>query len=431
MIKRKIYFLVGAILTALIGTYIFAVIMAGRVDRKINDRTVKAINNTVGTITVRRVNYMLEVFSEKLAGKTEKKQRDNLKKILEPFKQFQLERYTQCVIDKEGVPVYLFSSETPEISTDMQNKPYREFTTRFQKLKKKGGGFYLYSNNNGSIPVRFIHVSKIKGSPFWHCIDIDLNEYIKSITGVFTILEELNRVHRRMLHIIAVSFFIFILLISIYTTKEISGYEKEKKEQNEKLVATNTLLEIEVNIRKQIEQDLKKINSELKLISLKDGLTGIANRRYYEEYTANEWERMARERKPLTLLLCDIDYFKKYNDAYGHLEGDECLKLIAEAINRSCKRPADLAARFGGEEFIVVLPDTDTEGGKLVAESIRTGIENLKVEHYDSPEGIVTISIGIASTIPVHGQECRSLVQEADEALYRAKQNGRNRIETG
>jgi len=379
---------------------------------------------------VRRVNYMLEVFSEKLSGETEKKQRDTLKKILEPFKQFQLERYTQCVTDKDGVPVYLFSSETPEISTDMQNKPYREFTARFQKLKKNGGGFYLYSSDNGRIPVRFIHVSRIKGSQFWHCIDIDLNEYIKSITGVFTIPEELNTVHRRMLHIIAVSFFIFILLISIYTTREISGYEKNEKEQNKKMIETNTLLEIEVNIRKQIEQELKESNRELRLLSASDGLTGIANRRYYEEHMNTEWERMAREKKPLTVLLCDIDYFKKYNDAYGHLEGDECLKLIADAINRSCKRPADLAARFGGEEFVVVLPDTDIEGGQLVAESIRSGIEKLRLEHSDSPERIVTISIGIASTIPVHSSECRTLVKNADEALYRAKQNGRNRLET-
>jgi two-component system chemotaxis family response regulator WspR len=138
---------------------------------------------------------------------------------------------------------------------------------------------------------------------------------------------------------------------------------------------------------------------------------------------------MARDRKPLSLLMCDIDFFKKYNDAYGHLEGDSCLKSVAEAIDNSCKRPADLAARYGGEEFAVVLPDTDIDGAKLVAESIREAVNKLNIDHYDSPEGHVTLSIGASTLIPVHGGEARALVQRADAALYRAKTMGRNRVE--
>ncbi len=131
----------------------------------------------------------------------------------------------------------------------------------------------------------------------------------------------------------------------------------------------------------------------------------------------------------LSILLCDVDHFKKYNDTYGHLEGDSCLKAIAGVIANVCRRPADLPARYGGEEFIVSLPDTDGDGALRIAEKIRSGVEDLHMEHRASEKGLVTLSIGTATEVPSHGSEYASLVRTADTALYTAKNNGRNRIE--
>ena len=162
--------------------------------------------------------------------------------------------------------------------------------------------------------------------------------------------------------------------------------------------------------------------------SILDALTGIANRRYCIEHLLLEYRRARRDRHPLSLLICDIDYFKKYNDKYGHLEGDNCLVRVANTISGELRRGGDLCSRYGGEEFVVVLPETDRPGACILAERIRQAIEALKIPHAASSiSNYVTLSIGLAAESEEYDSH-ESLLKRADEALYRAKRKGRNRI---
>lgn len=168
---------------------------------------------------------------------------------------------------------------------------------------------------------------------------------------------------------------------------------------------------------------------EATLLATCDGLTQIANRRRFDDYLEQQWKQMARERLPLAILLCDIDHFKEYNDTYGHLAGDDCLKQVAQTLAQTLKRPSDLVTRFGGEEFAVILPQTDLDGAVKVAELMQAAIQRLQVVHDQSPVApYLTLSIGIASTIPVSPKSSATLLDMADNALYLAKQRGRNRI---
>ena len=162
-----------------------------------------------------------------------------------------------------------------------------------------------------------------------------------------------------------------------------------------------------------------------------DGLTGIANRRTFDESLEREWLAARREGKPLSLLFLDADHFKRYNDRYGHQEGDELLKMLALALKNKARRPRDLAARYGGEEFVVLLPRTTLQRAVAVAETIRRAIAELGVPHEDNEGGIVTVSIGVASAIPAEGDTPAALVEAADAAVYQAKAAGRNRVVGG
>ncbi|MBD2296089.1 diguanylate cyclase [Anabaena sphaerica FACHB-251] len=176
-----------------------------------------------------------------------------------------------------------------------------------------------------------------------------------------------------------------------------------------------------------IYQQLEAANQELKRLANIDGLTQIANRRCFDEVLFQEWKRLKREKLPLSLILCDIDFFKNYNDTYGHPAGDECLKQVAYIINQSINRPADLVARYGGEEFVLILPHTDTEGAVHIAEEIRSQITSAAIAHISSQVSqYVTISLGIATLIPNDQLYPESLISKADQALYQAKQSGRN-----
>jgi len=158
-----------------------------------------------------------------------------------------------------------------------------------------------------------------------------------------------------------------------------------------------------------------------------DGLTGLANRRRFDQVLESECSRAGRGGHPLSLLLIDVDYFKRYNDRYGHLAGDDCLRLVAKAIESSVRRPSDLPARYGGEEFAVVLPMTAREGALLMAERIRESIAQLAVAHVDAGCGHITASIGTATTMATRADEGPALIAAADRALYQAKAQGRNR----
>ncbi len=179
----------------------------------------------------------------------------------------------------------------------------------------------------------------------------------------------------------------------------------------------------------ETQKQLEQSNSELRRLSSLDGLTGIANRRRFDEYFEAEWRRCAREGIDVGLVLIDIDYFKYYNDNYGHQQGDDCLKQVAWALNGAMRRPGDLVARYGGEEFVVVLPKTDVEGAMIVAERLRVAIEALNLEHsFSKCSAHVTISLGAASARAQSDLPAAELLGMADRALYAAKESGRNRV---
>jgi diguanylate cyclase (GGDEF)-like protein/PAS domain S-box-containing protein len=184
----------------------------------------------------------------------------------------------------------------------------------------------------------------------------------------------------------------------------------------------------EITQRKLAEQQLAEAYHAVKAMAVTDALTGLANRRQFDQTLTIEWRRGMRERKPLSLLLIDADLFKEYNDAYGHLRGDNCLKQVAEAIRNVVLRPGDLVARFGGEEFAVILPNTPAPGAFQLAQDICAVLSNHRIPHSGNPVGIVTVSAGSATLVPRFGQPAAALVDCADQALYQAKRSGRNRV---
>jgi diguanylate cyclase (GGDEF)-like protein len=202
----------------------------------------------------------------------------------------------------------------------------------------------------------------------------------------------------------------------------------ELHEQKRLLKKQTELLELKV---KEL-LDLKQINCYLENLSTIDGLTGIPNRRSFDQFIDRSWKYSIREQQHLSIIMVDIDSFKAFNDNYGHLEGDDCLVLVAKTLLSNIRRPIDLVARYGGEEFIAVLPDTDKQGALLVAERMRKGIEQLAFPHeYSEIAACVTISIGVASIIPQQSDLILDFIKTVDEAMYQAKLEGRNRVYCG
>ncbi|HEY9703962.1 MAG TPA: sensor domain-containing diguanylate cyclase, partial [Allocoleopsis sp.] len=176
-------------------------------------------------------------------------------------------------------------------------------------------------------------------------------------------------------------------------------------------------------------QELQKANLELQRLASLDGLTQLANRRRFDEYFNQEWRRLTREKQPISLILCDIDCFKMFNDTYGHLLGDDCLKKVAGALRLAVGRPADLVARYGGEEFAVILPQTSLQGALYIADTIRSMIHDLEIIHVNSPVSpYVTLSMGVASIIPQQNVSYNQLISAADNCLYKSKREGRDRL---
>jgi diguanylate cyclase (GGDEF)-like protein len=177
----------------------------------------------------------------------------------------------------------------------------------------------------------------------------------------------------------------------------------------------------------EMSSQLTSVNRELEQLSRQDALTRIANRRYFDSYLAQELRRAARERTALSLVIVDVDYFKRYNDRYGHQAGDDCLRQVAGLLSAACRRPADLAARYGGEEFAIILPDTPADGSLMVADNLRLSLARLAVPHAESEIGkCITISQGVATLMAGAACSPEQLIACADQALYAAKQKGRN-----
>ena len=210
----------------------------------------------------------------------------------------------------------------------------------------------------------------------------------------------------------------FLARITTHLRVQLLTYQLQKQ---------NELLQQQALELQAARQEAEAVARELQRLVHLDGLTEVANRRRFDQHLSKEWRRLGREQAPLSLILCDIDYFKKYNDFYGHQAGDACLRQIAQAMVRVAKRPSDLVARYGGEEFAIILPNTDAEGAVQVAQLIGAEIKLLNIPHAESDvSNVVTASLGISSQVPHPEMLVGSLIFSADRSLYAAKNQGRN-----
>jgi len=241
-------------------------------------------------------------------------------------------------------------------------------------------------------------------------------------------------------------FLITVIAISYQLNKTITstlGLQIEKEDhltrlENEKqqVIETNKNLEKDIQEKIQIEAKLlyekknaENLSNKLRTLSTQDGLTGINNRRRFDEALYDEWFRARRLLTPLSLIICDIDKFKEYNDTYGHLAGDKCLTRIAHLIEDSARRAGDMAARFGGEEFVIILPDTESSNAQDIAEQLRRAILDLEIPHETSSVAdIITVSFGVFTTLPEKNLPPETMIEFADKALYQAKEQGRNKV---
>jgi len=250
---------------------------------------------------------------------------------------------------------------------------------------------------------------------------------------------------------IVMGFFVFLFLITIIAityrlNKTMTSSLRLQLEKDELLAALETEKQQVIDANRELEKDLnsriqneatllheKKVAEEtsdkLRTLSTQDGLTGINNRRRFDEALYDEWFRARRLSTPLSLIICDIDKFKEYNDTYGHLEGDKCLTRIAHLIEDSARRAGDMAARFGGEEFVIILPDTESSNAQDIAEQIRSAILDLEIPHETSSvTNIITASFGVFTTLPEKDLLPETMIEFADKALYQAKGQGRNMV---
>jgi len=213
-----------------------------------------------------------------------------------------------------------------------------------------------------------------------------------------------------------------VVLARIRTQLRLKWSLERERQLNRKLSQLNDTLADK-------NEKLHELNITLKNMASIDGLTGIPNRRRFDEFLDQEWKHSQRQKTPLSLILMDIDYFKKYNDNYGHAAGDDCLKKVAKALTGAIDRKVDIVARYGGEEFVCVLPGTDTEGAKLIGKRLRASLAELRLPHeYSDVESHVTISLGAVTMTATEGSLSSEIIEKADERLYKAKKGGRNRL---
>jgi len=185
----------------------------------------------------------------------------------------------------------------------------------------------------------------------------------------------------------------------------------------------------DISERKRTEEQLMRLQKELEDLSFKDGLTGLANRRRFDTLLDVEWSSAKRSQRPLSMMMIDIDFFKQYNDHYGHVGGDDCLKRVAQTLTVGAARPRDVIARYGGEEFVIVLPETDLQGAEHVAAKCRDAVLEQGIPHEKSAVAPkVTVSIGVSSIVPSQDDDAVRFLEEVDKCLYQAKQRGRNSV---
>lgn len=294
--------------------------------------------------------------------------------------------------NSKGVIVY--SSIKDEINTINQKTFFVEKIAKgetLSKIAKKGGETFSHDK---AVPYDVVetYIPIMKANHFIGAFEIYLN-----------VTEQLQRLHN-----IFYKSYIFLLMIIIPLVVLVVFFSNKIDKASYEMEIANKELERMLNV---------------------DGLTQLYNRRYFDDQLLKEINRLQRTSTVLSLLMCDIDYFKKYNDTYGHLAGDDCIRSVAGLIRSQCKRVSDIPARYGGEEFCVILPNTGSEQALFIAESLRKNLTDEKIPHSESPiNGIITISIGLTTLIPDKNTSPEMIISLADKALYASKNNGRNRV---
>ncbi len=289
---------------------------------------------------------------------------------------------------------------------------------------------------NGLTNLRFVAFEAEKQQALYFAVRKDFPELVSIFNKSLTLIteQERNEINNRWIHldtrldygpiiriIIGIAaFFGTILAVSFFWIARLHREVNFRKKVQSDLENANHQIDL-------TNKDLQKANEELEKISMMDGLTGVSNRRYFDNILKHIWGINMREKFPLALIMIDIDHFKLYNDTYGHLAGDQCLKIVAKAIDDTVKRAGDFVARFGGEEFVVLLTNTIEDQAAALAERIRVKVEGLLVE-YQELKTVVTVGIGVAAITTHKAMGPKDLIKSADIALYQAKAEGRNRI---
>jgi diguanylate cyclase (GGDEF)-like protein len=304
-----------------------------------------------------------------------------------------------------------------------------KFTSVIESFTMNNDGFYvslepvLIKLDKGSF--RYVSVAPIANTN-WLVIIFFNNKLLFSFTKLLPLIIAL--LSGFLFYTIAESILIRRIVLDPLAglTESITASEKDAKDIFG-LDRNDEIGELAKTIHNMRER-LIKASSEQEKLTRTDQLTNIPNRRYFDERLPQEWDRAARTRTPLSILMLDLDHFKTYNDTYGHLNGDKVLQAVSKIFDREKRRPADFVVRWGGEEFAVVLPETDSRGALHLAENIRKSVEETEILLDDGIKTKITVSIGVNSIIPAHNSSYNDFIRDADDALYKAKEEGRNRV---
>lgn len=318
----------------------------------------------------------------------------------------------------------------------------RNFLEQFGKVDVGAEGAIGLSTRSGQVLVRYPYREQDMGRDFSKSPNFQ-RFYTGAISGTASFRSGIDGTHRLYAYRKSDRFAV-ITTVAVGKDEALQGWRRQAM-LNAAVVAAllvgitvigwHLLIDIRRRTRAEAslvaaQDDLLRVNQQLETLAAQDQLTGLANRRSFDETLQTECRRAGREGTPLSLLLIDVDHFKAFNDTYGHVQGDACLQAVARCLQQHAQRPGDLVARYGGEELAIILPNTDAHGAQRVAEVVRRQIEALAVPHSGSAWGCVTVSVGVAATSGAYAEGCeRKLVQAADAGLYRAKAAGRNRSE--
>jgi diguanylate cyclase (GGDEF)-like protein len=416
-LRRGFQLLIIGLSVIIVGTSVITMILFETQLSRVYTNSVNTVSAMFHQAAHEKSAPMIAGLSMQLKGKTEAEQRDIIAHSMSEFTRHAPKDAIDVIISLPNKTI-LYPEESVRTEDHVRLIPLME------QAAEKGNGSRPELDRGA---MWFIHMEKIPETGLWWGGALNMN-------SLYSLFNPILRFHRYVaVGIICVTLILLVLVQTMTFTfmRKAVRLENEIKTKASDLKQMNLLLNVEVDIRRTIELELKEANAELQILSSIDQLTKISNRRMFDQTLDREWLRHLRDQKELSLILFDVDYFKKYNDTYGHQKGDRALEKIGQILKRSCRRPADLAARYGGEEFCLILPETNRDGAAVIAKSIQKMLKDEPIEHSASEiADHLTLSIGIASGIPSITEKSESLLKAADKAMYKAKERGRNRIET-